>query len=81
MQNLDYCLECRRLFLENEKCEFCGSENIKPIKKSTSVNAIGSKVKGKILNCKDSIVNVVVITESNEKVVKDYKVTELRKVL
>lgn len=81
MQNLDYCLECRRLFLENEKCEFCGSENIKPIKKSTSVNVIGSKVKGKILNCKEGIVNVVVVTEAKERVVKDYQVKELRKVL
>lgn len=81
MQNLDYCLECRRLFLESEKCEFCGSENIKPIKKSTSVNVIGSKVKGKILNCKDGVVNVIVITESKERVVKNYSVRELKKVL
>lgn len=81
MQNLDYCLECRRLFLENEKCEFCGSENIKPIKKSTSVNVIGSKVKGKVLNCKEGIVNVIVTTEAKERVVKDYEVKELRKVL
>lgn len=81
MQNLDYCLDCRRLFLESEKCEFCGSENIKPIKKSTSVNVIGSKVKGKILNCKDGIVNVIVITESKERVVKNYSVRELKKVL
>lgn len=81
MQNLDYCLDCRRLFLESEKCEFCGSENIKPIKKSTSVNVIGSKVKGKILNCKDGVVNVIVITESKERVVKNYSVRELKKVL
>lgn len=81
MQNLDYCLDCRRLFLESEKCEFCGSENIKPIKKSTSVNVIESKVKGKILNCKDGVVNVIVITESKERVVKNYSVRELKKVL
>lgn len=81
MQNLDYCLECRRLFLESEECEFCGSKNIKPIKKSTSVNVIGSKVKGKVLNCKDGVVNVVVVTESKERVIKDYKVKELIKVL
>ena len=81
MQNLNYCLECKRLFLESNKCEFCDSKNIKPIKKSTSVNVIGSKVKGKILNFKEGIVNIIVITESKEKVVKGYKVKELRKVL
>ena len=81
MQNLDYCLACRRLFLEGEICEYCGSKNTKPIKKSTSVNVIGSKIKGKILNCKEGIANVVVITESKERIVKDYSVSELRKIL
>ncbi len=30
MKTLNYCLECRRVFESNERCEFCSSDKIKP---------------------------------------------------
>ncbi|MPQ44346.1 hypothetical protein [Clostridium tarantellae] len=81
MQSLNYCLECQRVFLTQENCEFCGSINTKLLKKRTSVNVIGTKVKGQILNCKEGIVSIIINNESNEKMIKDYEIKNLKKIL
>ena len=81
MQILNYCVDCQRVFSSNYHCEFCGSFNIKVLKKSTSVNVIGTKIKGKVFKCKDDIVSVIINSETNEKFIKDYKVSSLKKIL
>ncbi|MGL5245838.1 MAG: hypothetical protein ACRC7R_11745 [Sarcina sp.] len=81
MQSLNYCLDCQRVFSLQESCEFCGSINTKLLKKRTSVNVIGTKLKGKILNCKDGIVSIIINTENNDKVIKDYEIKKIRKIL
>lgn len=81
MQTLNYCLKCQRLFSSEDKCDFCGSDSLKSVQKSTSVNVIGTKIKGKVLYCKDDIVSIIISNESNEKMVRKYKVCELKKIL
>ena len=81
MKVLNYCLDCKRVFPSSEKCEFCNSNNIKPLKKGTSVNVIGTKTKGSVFNCKDDLVSIIVVTEGNERVIKEYKVNTLKKIL
>ena len=81
MKTLNYCLECRRVFESNERCEFCSSDKIKPLKKGTSVNVIGSKIKGSVFSYKDNLVSLVIVTESKEKNIKEYKANNLKKIL
>ena len=81
MKSLNYCLECRRVFQSNERCEFCNSDKIKPLKKGTSVNVIGSKTKGSIFNCKGDIASLIIVTEGKEKVIKEYRIDTLKKIL
>lgn len=79
--NLFYCLDCRRIFDFDDKCIYCNSENLKELKKNSPVNVIGSKVKGRILRAEGDIVSLIIITENNEKVIKKYEISKLRKVL
>ena len=81
MHRLFYCLDCKRVFPSSEKCEFCNSNNIKPLKKGTSVNVIGSKTKGSIFNCKGDIASLIIVTEGKEKVIKEYRIDNLKKIL
>lgn len=81
MKTLNYCLECRRVFKSNERCEFCSSNKIKPLKKGTSVNVIGSKIKGSIFSYKEDLVSLIIITEGKERIVKEYKSNALKKIL
>lgn len=81
MQTLNYCLKCKRLFSSEDKCDFCGSNSLKSVQKSTAVNVIGTKIKGKVLYCKDDLVSIIISNESNEKMVRKYKVCELKKIL
>ncbi len=81
MQVLNYCLECQRVFSSENKCEFCGCESLKPVQKRMSVNVLGTKIKGKVLYCKDDLVSIIISDESNEKMVRKYKVHELKKIL
>lgn len=81
MKTLNYCLECRRVFEANERCEFCSSDKVKLLKKGTSVNVIGSKIKGRVFNYKNDLVSLVIVTESKERIIKEYKVNNLKKIL
>lgn len=81
MSPLFYCVDCQRIFNANENCQFCNSANIKELKKGTSVNVIGTKSKGQVLKVKDDMVSLILITEAKEKVVKEYKAENLKKIL
>lgn len=81
MKTLNYCLECKRVFTSNERCEFCNSDKIKLLKKGTSVNVIGSKIKGSIFNYKEDLVSLIIITENKERIIKEYKANNLKKIL
>lgn len=81
MAPLYYCLDCQRVFQAKDNCQYCKSVNVKELKKGTSVNVIGTKSKGQIFKVKDDVVSLILITEAKERVIKEYKVDNLRKIL
>ena len=81
MAILNYCVDCQRVFKSNDKCEYCNSTKIKELRKGTSVNVIGTKNKGQILKIKDNEVSLILITEAKERVVKEFNVDALKKIL
>ncbi|WP_138202816.1 hypothetical protein [Haloimpatiens lingqiaonensis] len=81
MSKLYYCNDCKRVFKNADKCDFCNSFYVKELKVGKSVNVIGTKQKGKVLKIKGDDVTLILIDEMNNKYTKDYKVEELRKVL
>ena len=81
MQRLNYCLDCHKVFTIQDKCEYCSSTNIKELKRGKSVNIIGSKNKGRYLKYKEGKVSVIVYTEDNEKMVKEYEIDKIKKIL
>ncbi|SHI47832.1 hypothetical protein SAMN02745163_00353 [Clostridium cavendishii DSM 21758] len=79
--NLYYCTECMRIIENEEKCTYCNSEVVKPLKKHSPVNVMGTKLKGRISRiCKEKV-TLVIRTESYEKVLKEYNFEKLRKIL
>lgn len=81
MSKLYYCSDCKRVFNNADKCEFCGSFYVKELKVGKSVNVMGSKQKGKVLKVKGENITLILIDEMNNKYTKDYKAEELRKIL
>lgn len=81
MQRLNYCLECQRVFTINDKCEYCNSPNVKELKRGKAVNVIGSKNKGSYLRYKEGKVSIIVCTEENKKLIKEYDIGNIRKIL
>lgn len=78
--NLYYCSECSRVFKGDYNCPHCNGEGV-TLKKNSPVNVIGTKVKGRIFNCDDEKVSLIVRTEDNSRVIKEYLVNNLRKIL
>ncbi|GAA0123572.1 MAG: hypothetical protein KID00_12290 [Clostridium argentinense] len=81
MSKLYYCVDCKRLFDNPEKCQYCDGNFLKVITNGTPVNVIGSKQKGRVLKVSGDMVKLIVIDEANNKIIKEYKVDQLRKVL
>ena len=76
-----YCVDCKRVNHNNEKCDYCGSTYLKPVKQGTSVNVIGSKLKGKVLNVKGDYITLILKDEYNNKYLKNFKMEQLKKIL
>jgi hypothetical protein len=81
MSKLYYCVDCRRVFKEVEKCEYCNGQNVKELVKNSPVNVIGSKLKGKILKIEENKARLLMRDEKNDKYIKEYEAVQLRKVL
>lgn len=81
MHRLNYCLDCQRVFISDKECEYCNSNNIKELKRGKSVNIIGSKNKARYLKYKEGKVNVIVYNEDNQKIIKEYEIDKIRKIL
>ena len=81
MQRLNYCLDCQRVFIVKEKCEYCNSKNVKELKRGKSVNIIGSKNKGRYLKYKEGKVSLIIYTEDKQKLIKEYDINSIRKIL
>ncbi len=81
MSTVNYCVQCQRIFLNENSCEFCGSDNIRELKKNAPINVIGTKLKGRVLKIKDGNATLIMNTESNERMLKEYDLKELKKIL
>ncbi|QBD87741.1 hypothetical protein EW636_09405 [Clostridium tetani] len=81
MENLYYCSDCKRVFYNGEKCEYCGSQGKKDLKYGVPVNVIGSKLKGKIIKTKENYIRLLIRDDENNKYIREYPAEELRKVL
>ncbi|WP_125152512.1 hypothetical protein [Clostridium rectalis] len=81
MDKLYYCVHCKRVIQNTDKCNFCNEENIKELNYGAPVNIIGSKIKGKVLKIKGNVVRLIVRDEMNIKSIKEYEFEKLRKVL
>jgi RNA polymerase subunit RPABC4/transcription elongation factor Spt4 len=81
MANLFYCKKCKRVIISGTQCEYCGSSEVNRLMQGTSVNIIGTKEKGKVLKICNEIVKVIVIDAAKNKIVKEYKVQQLKKII
>lgn len=81
MEKLMYCVDCHRIFSNAQSCEYCHSYNIKELKRGTSINVIGTKIKGKVYNYKKELVSVIILTENHQRIIKVYEAKQIRKIL
>lgn len=81
MASLYYCVDCHRVFKSNDKCEYCDSQNLKELRRGTSVNILGTKSKGQVFKLGDEEVSLILITESKERIIKSYMPEQLKKIL
>lgn len=81
MNNLNYCVECRRISYFNEICSYCQSNDIKDINRKAPVNVIGTKIKGRVMNAKDGMVDILCTGEGNIKSIRQFEAENLRKIL
>lgn len=78
---LNYCTKCKRVICGEDKCNFCGSESLKELKEKAPVNIIGTKLKGRVLKIKEDKISVLVNTENNEKILKEYTFDKIKKIV
>lgn len=79
---LSYCTSCYKVFNALTKtCPECNYSSLMPIKKNSPVNVIGTKIKGRIFKILEQTALLIVITESNEKIIKEYPINTLKKII
>ena len=76
-----YCLQCKRVFFEDDKCKYCNCAAIKPLKINSPVNIIGTKVKGKVAKINKENLTLIIYNEANEKYFKNCTIDEIRKII
>ncbi len=81
MANLFYCKNCKRVIASETQCDYCGNTGMNRLMQGTSVNIIGTKEKGKIFKTGDEIVKVIIIDAAKNKVIREYKAQQLRKII
>jgi hypothetical protein len=63
------------------QCDYCGHSEVNRLMQGTSVNIIGTKEKGKVFKISDEIVKVIIIDLAKNKIVREYKAPQLKKIL
>ena len=81
MANLFYCVKCKRVIVNETKCDYCGDTQINRLLQGTSVNVIGTKEKGKVFKISDEMVKIIVIDLAKNKVLREYKAEQLKKIV
>ena len=80
MANLFYCKKCKRVIANEIQCDYCGHSEVRRLMQGTAVNIIGTKEKGKVFKIGDNLVKVIIMDLAKNKLVKEYKAQELRKI-
>ena len=81
MSKLFYCKNCKRVIENFSQCDYCKTNDIKELMLGTSVNVLGTKQKGKVFKIDANMVKLIVIDESKNRLIKEYKAEQLKKVL
>jgi len=81
MANLFYCKKCKRVIASGTQCDYCGHIEVNRLVEGTSVNIIGTKEKGKVFKISDETVKVITIDLAKNKLVKEYKAEQLKKIV
>ena len=81
MYKLNYCLDCQRVITIDDKCKYCNSKNVRELKRGKAVNIIGDKNKARFLRYKDGKVSVILYTEDKQKIIKDFEIEKIKKIL
>lgn len=81
MANLFFCTKCKRVIESETQCEYCGHGEVNMLMQGTAVNIIGTKEKGKVLKICDEIVKVIIVDVAKNKIVREYKASQLKKII
>jgi len=81
MDNYEYCDDCKRIFIENSSCPFCESTQVSELYVKSPVNILGTKVKGRVFKLSSDGIKVLVVDAQNNKSIRDYDASKLKKVL
>lgn len=81
MANLFYCYKCKRVIASGTQCDYCGDSEINQLLLGTSVNIMGTKEKGKVFRISEDIVKIIIIDAAKNKIIREYKVNQLKKII
>lgn len=81
MADLFYCVNCKRVITNDTQCDYCGDKQINKLLQGTSVNVIGTKEKGKVFKISGEAVKIIVIDLAKNKVLREYKAEQLKKIV
>jgi RNA polymerase subunit RPABC4/transcription elongation factor Spt4 len=81
MANLFYCKNCKRVIQSDIECDYCGNSGMNRLMEGTSVNIIGTKEKGKVFKIGNEIVKVILSDVAKNKIIKEYKAPQLKKII
>jgi hypothetical protein len=81
MDKINYCLECRKIFISENLCTNCNSSNIKELAMKSPVNIIGTKTKGRFLGVKQGQAEILFTDESKNQSVKCFDISKIKKIL
>ena len=81
MDKLNYCLNCKRIFKPADECSFCKSKDVKELVRKAPVNIIGTKLKGRVLNIRNEIVDILFLGAKRVKSIREFNANNLKKLL
>lgn len=81
MINLNYCVDCRRIASFNGECSYCHSTSVKDLVKNAPVNVIGTKTKGRVMNVRNNMLELLCMDEGNNKAIRQFEAERLQKIL
>ncbi|MGL4989570.1 MAG: hypothetical protein ACRC57_00150 [Sarcina sp.] len=80
---LYYCTKCARISNTTDtlSCPYCEDSPILQLKKNSPVNVLGSKIKGRLFKELQNTALLIIVTENKEKLLKEYPINELKKIV